>query len=92
MRGLLETYRDLGVFDQHVDEALDTMRDWYDGYRFAANAARSVYNTDMVLYCLNKSVPNRRRNRRQFVEGSAKATRRGPPPTVSAMYCRPSSR
>ena len=24
--------------------------------------------------------------------GSAKATRRGPPPTVSAMYCRPSSR
>ena len=59
VRGLLETYRDLGVFDQHVDEALDTMRDWYDGYRFAANAARSVYNTDMVLYYLNKSVPNR---------------------------------
>ena len=29
---------------------------------------------------------------RQFVEGSAKATRRGPPPTVIAMYCRPSSR
>ena len=59
VRGLLETYRDRGVFDQDIDEALDTMRDWYDGYRFAANAERSVYNTDMVLYYLNKSVPNR---------------------------------
>ena len=59
VRGLLETYRGLGVFDQDVDEALDTMRDWYDGYRFAADAERSVYNTDMVLYYLNESIPNR---------------------------------
>ena len=59
VRGLLETYRDLGVLDQDLDEALDTMRDWYDGYRFAASAQRSVYNTDMVLYYLSKSIPNR---------------------------------
>ena len=59
VRRLLQTYRDLGVLDQEVDEALDTMRDWYDGYRFAVHAERSVYNTDMVLYYLNKSVPNR---------------------------------
>ena len=59
VRGLLETYRDLGVLDHDVDEALDTMRDWYDGYRFAASAQRSVYNTDMVLYYLSKSIPNR---------------------------------
>ncbi len=59
VRGLLETYRGLGVLDQDVDEALDTMRDWYDGYRFAAGAERSVYNTDMVLYYLNESIPNR---------------------------------
>ncbi len=59
VRGLLETYRDLGALDQDVDEALDTMRDWYDGYRFAAGAERSVYNTDMVLYYLNRSIPNR---------------------------------
>ena len=58
VRGLLETYRDLGVLDQDVDEALDIMRDWYDGYRFAAGTERSVYNTDMVLYYLNRSVPN----------------------------------
>ena len=59
VRGLLEMYRDLGVFDQDVDEALDTMRDWYDGYRFAAGAGRSVYNTDLVLYYLTESIPNR---------------------------------
>ena len=59
VRGLLESYRDLGVLDQDVDEALDTMRDWYDGYRFATNAGRSVYNTDMVLYYLADSIPNR---------------------------------
>ena len=59
VRGLLETYRDLGVLDQDLDEALDTMRDWYDGYRFAAHARRSVYNTDMVLYYLTESIPNR---------------------------------
>ena len=59
VRGLLETYRALGVLDQDLDEALDTMRDWYDGYRFAAHARRSVYNTDMVLYYLTESIPNR---------------------------------
>ena len=59
VRGLLETYRGLGALDQDVDEALDTMRDWYGGYRFAAGAERSVYNTDMVLYYLNRSIPNR---------------------------------
>ena len=59
VRWLLEIFRDLGVLDREVDEALDTMRDWYDGYRFAVHAERSVYNTDMVLYYLNKSVPNR---------------------------------
>ena len=58
VRGLLEMYRDLGVFDQDVDTALDTMRAWYDGYRFSRRAATSVYNTDMVLYYLSESIPN----------------------------------
>ena len=58
VRGLLEMYRDLGVFGQDVDTALDTMRAWYDGYRFSRRAATSVYNTDMVLYYLSESIPN----------------------------------
>ena len=59
VRGLLEMYRDLGVFDQDVDTALDTMRAWYDGYRFSRRTTTSVYNTDMVLYYLKASIPNK---------------------------------
>ena len=34
------------------------MREWYDGYRFAEDAAATLYNTDMVLYYLDHSIPN----------------------------------
>ena len=57
--GLLRKYRDHGVFSQDVDAAIGVMREWYDGYRFAASADTYVYNTDMVLYYLNESMPNR---------------------------------
>ena len=59
VRGVLERYRDLGVFDRDADEALDVMREWYDGYRFAKTAETTLYNTDMVLHYLKHSVPNR---------------------------------
>ncbi len=59
VRHALSTYRDLGVFDQDPDAALDTMREWYDGYRFAKTAPNVVYNTDMVLYYLSYSLPNK---------------------------------
>ena len=58
VRGMVETYRDLGVFDQDPEAALATMREWYDGYRFAKAAPNVLYNTDMVLYYLKHSVPN----------------------------------
>ncbi len=58
VRDMLETYRDLGVFDQDPEAALDTMREWYDGYRFATAADNVVYNTDLVLYYLKHSLPN----------------------------------
>ena len=58
VRGMIERYRNLGVFDQDPDTALDTMREWYDGYRFAKTAPNVVYNTDMVLYYLKYSLPN----------------------------------
>lgn len=53
---MLERYRDVGAFAQDVDEALDIMREWYDGYRFARASKTTLYNTDMVLYYLNQSV------------------------------------
>ena len=58
VRHLVETYRDLGVFDQDLDAALGIMGEWYNGYRFAKAAETDLYNTDMVLYYLDNSIPN----------------------------------
>ena len=59
VRELLEMYRDCGVFDQEVEAALEVMREWYNGYRFAKSAQGDLYNTDMVLYFLDGSIPNK---------------------------------
>ena len=59
VRRLVETYRDHGAFDQDVDTATALMAEWYDGYRFAVSAGVDLYNSDMVLYFLDESVPNR---------------------------------
>ena len=58
VRKLVETYQKAGVFDEEVDDAMDVMREWYNGYRFAKGATEDVYNTDMVLYYLLHSIPN----------------------------------
>ena len=59
VRNLLELYRDHGVFNQDVEAALEVMREWYNGYRFAKSAEGILYNTDMVLYFLNESMSNK---------------------------------
>ena len=58
VRGLLDLYRDRGAFSQDVDAALDVMREWYNGYRFAKTVPGDLYNTDMVLHYLTESIPN----------------------------------
>ena len=59
VRGLLKIYRKAGVFSLDEDAALDVMREWYDGYRFARRTEETVYNTDMVLYFLDAAVPDK---------------------------------
>ena len=59
VRGLLEMYRDCGAFNQDLEAALAVMREWYNGYRFAKRTQGDLYNTDMVLYFLAESMPNR---------------------------------
>ena len=56
---LVAMYRGKGVFDQEPDTALTVMREWYNGYRFAKSATEDMYNTDMVLYYLKHSIPNK---------------------------------
>ena len=58
VRGLLERYRDLGVFDQDVDEAMTILDEWYRGYRFARDAPNDLYHTNLVLRYLAESIPN----------------------------------
>ena len=60
VRRLVDIYRGHGVFDQDVDEAMALMGEWYNGYRFAEEAETDLYNSDMVLYYLDHSIPNRR--------------------------------
>ena len=64
VRGLLALYRERGAFDQDVDAALAVMREWYNGYRFSEDAAGDLYNTDMVLYYIKHSIPNKPMPRR----------------------------
>ena len=56
VRNILRMYSEAGALNQKVDAALDTMREWYNGYRFAKGAANDVYNSDMVLYYLKALV------------------------------------
>ena len=58
VRSLVERYRNLGVLDEEPDAAMAVMREWYNGYRFAKGATEDVYNTNMVLYYLDRSIPN----------------------------------
>ena len=60
VRHLVETYRDCSAFDQNVDVAMALMGQWYNGYRFAEEAETDLNNSDMVLYYLKDSIPNRR--------------------------------
>ena len=59
VRRLVEIYRERGVFDQDSATAMGIMGEWYNGYRFATGAETDLYNTDMVLYYLKHSIPNR---------------------------------
>ena len=59
VRGLLQTYREAGALALDEETALNVMREWYDGYRFAEDAKETVYNTDMVLYFLDAAMPNK---------------------------------
>ena len=59
VRRLLQTYRKAGMLALEEEAALDVMREWYDGYRFAKGVKETVYNTDMVLYFLRAAMPRK---------------------------------
>ena len=56
VESVLRMYSDIGALNQEVDAAMNTMREWYNGYRFAEGAPNDLYNSDMVLYYLKALV------------------------------------
>ena len=59
VRDLVQTCRKAGALSLDEDVALDAMREWYGGYRFANRTEETVYNTNMVLYFLDAAMPNK---------------------------------
>ena len=59
VREMLEYYRDAGALTLDVETCLDTMKAWYDGYRFSKKADTHVFNSDMVLYFLKQAMRER---------------------------------
>ena len=52
---MVDYYIGVGEFKQSKDETMQLLKTWYDNYKFAEYAEESVYNTDMILYFINKS-------------------------------------
>ncbi len=53
---IMDYYATCGVFQLDRQEAMQVMRTWYDGYRFAKRTSTTVFNTDAVLYFMEKSM------------------------------------
>ena len=45
-----EMLSQIGVAADSVQDVMQDLRGWYNGYRFAEEATQSLYNPDMVLY------------------------------------------
>jgi len=43
-----------------VDINKDILREWYNNYNFSEDTEQKVYNTDMILYFINKNTHSRR--------------------------------
>ncbi len=52
---IIDYYTSVGVFKLDKAKSMKTMKKWYDGYKFSTRAKNSMYNTDMILYYINKS-------------------------------------
>ena len=57
---MLAYYQHKGVFQQNIEETLALMRLWYDNYRFGEESKFPMFNTDMVIYFVQKSIQNGR--------------------------------
>lgn len=55
VRGIIQYYRQAGVFLLDPDETLQVMKTWYNNYQFCESAETQLFNPDAILYFIKKS-------------------------------------
>lgn len=60
VRGIIQYYRQAGVFLLDPDETLQVMKTWYNNYRFSDEASCELYNSDAILYFMSVAWDNPR--------------------------------
>lgn len=62
VRTLIDYYKNCTELPHSTDELIETMKPWYDNYCFSTEALKepSMYNSDMVLYFMNRYLLNKR--------------------------------
>ncbi|MEZ4884575.1 MAG: AAA family ATPase [Chitinophagales bacterium] len=53
VRGLLQN---LGLKEEKLEQAMQDLKQWYDGYVFSEDAKTAIYNSEMVLYFIKEFV------------------------------------
>ncbi len=68
---MVDYYIEVGEFKQDKIETMELLKKWYGSYKFAEDAEESVYNTDMILYFINKS-RNLKKPYKELIDHNAK--------------------
>jgi hypothetical protein len=53
---ILQYYHAAGQLTLSPDFCMEIMKDWYNNYRFAKNAEKVLFNSDMVLYFVQEAI------------------------------------
>ena len=53
---VLRYYAEHQQFPLDINHSMQLMKKWYNGYQFSKDADKCLFNTDMVLYFVNKSM------------------------------------
>ncbi|SLM27879.1 conserved hypothetical protein [Desulfamplus magnetovallimortis] len=55
---IIDYYASCGIFNLDRENILEIMEKWYGNYQFSKNSNEKMFNTDAVLYFINKSFNN----------------------------------
>ncbi len=52
---MIDYYKSVNDFHLDKVKSMEVMKTWYDGYKFAKRAEKTMYNSDMILHYMNKA-------------------------------------